>query len=92
MQTQRQGRGDAVAQGTLTKYLRIVRVKHLEAATGDELATMIRDWFIATTETTGVIDYTTIAETTELSEDRELMDWRYQVSGGIHHIMIFYAE
>lgn len=83
--------GDAVAQGGLTKYLRFIRVKHFEAATGDELATMVRDWFIARTETTAV-DYTTVEETADLSEDRELIEWRYQVSGELHHIMLLYAE
>lgn len=91
MQSEQPGRGDAVAQGSLTKYLRIIRVKHLEATTGDELAEMVRDWFTATTETTSV-DYATVEVTTSLSEDRELIDWRYQVVGETHHIMIFYAE
>jgi hypothetical protein len=83
--------GDEVAQGGLTKYLRIIRVKHIEAATGDELASAVRDWFVAKEETVSV-DYSTVVQTVALSEERELMDWRYQVEGGIHHMLLFYAE
>lgn len=77
----RQSQGDEVAQGTLTRYLRIIRVKHFEAATGDELAALVRDWFTAREESTSV-DYSTVEQTVSLSEDRELMDWRYQVTLG----------
>jgi hypothetical protein len=83
--------GDAVAQGGLTKYLRIIRVKHIQAETGDALATAVRAWFVAKEETISV-DLETVTETVSLSEERELMDWRYQVDSGIHHMLLFYAE
>jgi len=85
------GPQDAVAQHGFTKYLRFIRVKHLEAESGDALATAIRAWFIARSETVENVDEGT-SSTTDLSEDRELMEMRYQVSGGIHHALIFYAE
>lgn len=82
---------DAVAQHGTTKYLRFIRIKHIEAPTGDELATAIREWFITRTETVENVDDGT-SSTEDLSEDRELMELRYQVSGGVHHVLIFYAE
>jgi hypothetical protein len=77
-----QGRGDIVAQHGLTKYLRFIRVKHIQASTGDELATLLRKWFLARTEQGPVDDTTTLSEPVDLSEDRELLDWRYQVGTG----------
>lgn len=74
-------RGDSVAQATHTRYLRIIQLRHFEAATGEELAANVRAWFVAR-EMDGV----------ELSEEREFVDWRYQVDGGVHHMMIYYAE
>lgn len=84
-------RGDAVAQSGLTRYLRFIRVKHLEATSGDDLADAVRAWFTADSETYTVPD-SSIENTAELSEDRELIDWEYRVENGIHHVMIFYAE
>jgi hypothetical protein len=99
--------GDAVAQRGEVKHLRIIRVKHFQAATGDELASAVASWFRAKKETTytGTGD---VVRETELSEQRELLDWRYQVttagtpvtnpdgttttSGELHHLMLFYAE
>jgi hypothetical protein len=86
-----QGRGDVVAQQGLTKYLRVIRVKYLTAASGDELAALVRAWFIARNEQ--VQDpATTVTTSRSLSEDRELIDWTYRVSDGAHHMMILYAE
>jgi hypothetical protein len=91
MRSSSERHGDAVAQGGLTKYLRFIRVKHFEAASGDDLADAVRAWFTAKEETK-TVDYQTVTETAELSEDRELIDWRYQVEGGTHHLILFYAE
>jgi hypothetical protein len=85
-------RGDAVAQATHTRYLRIIRVKHVEAETGDELATAVREWFTARKEVVRADGTTTLEVDSSLSEERELMEWRYQVAGTTHHMMIFYAE
>lgn len=74
------GRGDAVAQESGVKRLRIIRVKHFQAATGDELATLVGSWFRAKKETTYTNDGEFVGDK-ELSEQRELLDWRYQVTG-----------
>jgi len=71
---------DAVAQRGEIKRLRILRVKHFQAATGDELATLVAAWFRAKKETTCTAEDVFVGEV-ELSEQRELVDWRYQVTG-----------
>ena len=99
------GGRDQVAQRGEVKRLRILRVKHFQAATGDELATVVAAWFRARKETTYTPEGDFVGEK-DLSEQRELVDWRYQVTGSgsvttteaestegeVHHIMLFYAE
>jgi len=73
-------RADQVAQAGDVKRLRIIRVKHFQAATGDEIAALVAAWFRAKKETTLSSTGDVVGEK-ELSEQRELLDWRYQVTG-----------
>jgi hypothetical protein len=71
---------DQVAQESKVTRLRIIRVKHFQAATGDEIASLVGAWFRAKKETTYTNDGEFVSEKV-LSEQRELLDWRYQVTG-----------
>ena len=71
---------DEVAQQSSVKRLRIIRVKHFQAATGDELASLVGSWFRSKKEATYTAEDVFVGDV-ELSEQRELVDWRYQVTG-----------
>lgn len=62
--------------------LRNLRPKHFTAADGPTLQLAVREWFRAREDENG-----------PLSEERELVDWSYQIApDGTHHLWIFYAE
>jgi len=85
-ETQGRGQAEIIQRGVVT-LLRFLIPVHFEGATGDELAETVRAWFLVDTVENEA------GQTEVYSEQRELVDWAYQVAAdGTHHIWIFYAE
>ncbi len=84
------GRGDQVAQTGASIKVRVIRVKHFEGATGDELAAIVRAWFVATTDTIFVDGVQT---TIQLNEEREIIEQTYQIApDGTHHVLLLFTQ
>jgi hypothetical protein len=75
------GEGVDDIQQSRILLLRNLRPKHFVSPDGDSLQTTVRAWFRAAEDENG-----------PLSEERELVDWSYQIDGGMHHMWIWYAE
>lgn len=83
---------DQVAQRGEIRHLRVLRVKHLHASDGAGLQAALTAWFRPGTEELTNESGDVVGER-EKAEQRELVDWRYQVGpDGSHHVMLIYSE
>ena len=82
-------RGDSVAQTAASQKLRVIRTIYFTAATGDAIAVILRDWFVAAEDTVSVAGVPTIRK---LNSEREIIDMQYRVDAGVHHILLLYTQ
>lgn len=83
-------RGDEVAQTGASIKVRFIRLKHFEAATGDELASIVGAWFVAPTDTVTVAG---VESTRQLNEEREIIEQTYRIApDGTHHVLLLFTQ